>query len=143
MQYVFLFLSFLCLLSLSAQETIEPPVCVEELTPLTHKDSVQVGDIADVSAEFPGGTKKLMQYISDNIIYPQETGGFAVQGRVYVSFVIEADGSISNVKVLRGIYQYHDKEAKRVVKNMPKWKPAQNGGKIVRSRSALPINFRL
>ena len=116
------------------------------VVPDAYSDSLQaeeIYDIVEVSAEYPGGVEKLMKYIMTNINYPPETNGYSSQGTVYVRFVIEMNGSITNVKILKGIQADLDKEAKRVVKDMPDWKPGQNRGKVVRSRCTLPIKFRM
>ena len=116
------------------------------VVPDPYSDSLQaeeIYDIVEVSAEYPGGVEKLMKYIMTNINYPPETNGYSSQGTVYVGFVIEMNGSITNVKILKGIQADLDKEAKRVVKDMPNWKPGQNRGKVVRSRCTLPIKFRM
>ncbi len=90
---------------------------------------------------FPGGDP--VRWINKNVKYPviaQENG---IQGKVFVQFVIEKDGSITNVKVLRGVDASLDKEAVRVVQSMPKWKPGKQRGKPVRVSYNVPINFRL
>ena len=85
----------------------------------------------------------MQQWISKNVQYPQTAMELNEQGKVYVSFVVEPDGSISNVQVERGVSDDLDKEAKRLVRNMPKWKAGKNNGKTVRARCRLPINFTL
>ena len=93
--------------------------------------------------EFPGGQSALMKYLSENIRYPviaQENG---IEGRVICSFVVERDGSITDVQVVRGVDPSLDKEAVRVIQSMPKWKPGKQRGKPVRVRFTLPIVFRL
>jgi protein TonB len=93
--------------------------------------------------EFPGGQSALMKYLSENIRYPviaQENG---IEGRVICSFVVERDGSITDVQVVRGVDPSLDREAVRVIQSMPKWKPGKQRGKPVRVRFTLPIVFRL
>lgn len=136
----FLIICFAVLASLNSFS--QEPVVV----PDPYSDSLQaeeIYDIVEVSAEYPGGVEKLMKYIMTNINYPPETNGYSSQGTVYVGFVIEMNGSITNVKILKGIQADLDKEAKRVVKDMPNWKPGQNRGEVVRSRCTLPIKFRM
>ncbi len=99
--------------------------------------------IAEVMPEFPGGQEALFKFISNQLKYPQEAKESEVQGRVYVSFVVEKDGSITDVKVLRGIGSGCDEEAVRVVKGMPNWKPGTQAGKAVRVRYNLPIRYHL
>lgn len=100
-------------------------------------------EFPDVSAGFPGGSSVMMKWINDNLVYPQISIENNHQGRVFVSFVIEKDGSITNVKVERGISVDLDKEAQRIVRKMPKWIPGESAGIVVRSRIRLPINFTL
>ena len=92
---------------------------------------------------FPGGISGLMTYLNQNIRYPAEAQEICVQGRVVVRFVVEKDGHISDVTVLRSVEPSLDKEAVRVVKNMPRWTPGKQGGKPVRVRFTVPVSFRL
>ncbi|MBR2261997.1 MAG: TonB family protein [Paludibacteraceae bacterium] len=94
----------------------------------------------DEAPQFPGGKEALMTFIKKNLRYPF-SGDVCFQGKVYVSFVVEKDGSITNVEVERGIDPAVDKEAVRLVKSMPKWKPGIQKGEAVRCRSFLPISF--
>ncbi len=96
---------------------------------------------ADTMPSFPGGKKALYSFIFSRFNYPQEAVKNNVQGKVYLHFVVEPDGSVSHVKVLRGIGGGCDKEAIRVVKNMPKWKPGIQKGKPVRVSFNLSIKF--
>ena len=100
-------------------------------------------EFPDVEAEFIGGAQALMKYISSNIQYPPTSIEMNEQGKVYLSFVVEPDGSISNVVVERGVSPDLDKEAKRVVRSMPNWKPGESKAKKSRTRCRLPINFQL
>lgn len=108
------------------------------------KSSEEVfGDVAEQMPSFPGGDRKLMEYLSENIRYPKECGEICVQGRVIVSFIVEKDGSISNVKVAKSLDPLLDKEAVRVVSGMPKWIPGRQNGVAVRVRYIIPVTFRL
>ena len=89
------------------------------------------------------GPSGMMTFISQNVVYPQTSIEMNQQGRVFLSFVVEKDGSISNVRVERGVSIDLDREAKRVVNKMPNWSPAKSGGKLVRCKARLPINFQL
>lgn len=100
-------------------------------------------EFPEVEAEFPGGHTALFKYIQDNLVYPDVATELKHQGKVYVSFIVEEDGSVTNVKIMRGISKEFDLEAKRVVRSMPKWTPAQCNGKISRSRMQLPVQFTL
>lgn len=99
--------------------------------------------IVEVMPEFPDGVDKLATYLSENIKYPEEAKEKSISGRVFLSFVIEKDGSVTEVKVMKSINPLLDNEAVRVVKAMPKWKPGLMKGKPVRVSYVLPINFKL
>ena len=123
------------------QEVLEEYVPVE-----VEEEEVQEQEIFQIVEEmpsYPGGEQKLMEYVAKNIKYPQIARETGIQGRVFVGFVVEPDGSVSNVKVLRGIGGGCDEEAVRVVKSMPKWKPGKQRGKAVRVSYMLPVNFKL
>lgn len=100
-------------------------------------------DVVEVMPEFPGGMEKFMEYLSGNIKYPEEAKEKNISGKVFIRFVIEKDGSINDVQVLRGIGGGCDEEAVRVVKGMPKWKPGMQKGKPVRVSYNLPLSFKL
>ena len=93
--------------------------------------------------EFPGGTAKLLEYVQKNLKYPMMARESDIQGRVFVGFIVEKDGSITNVQVLRGIGGGCDEEAVRVVQSLPKFKPGKQRGNPVRVQYTLPIVFRL
>ena len=99
--------------------------------------------IPDVNPEFNGGEAKLYEYLSENIKYPDLARDGGITGKVFVQFVVEKDGSITNIQVKRDIGGGCGEEAKRVVRGMPKWKPGKVGGRTVRSQFILPINFIL
>ena len=102
-----------------------------------------VYQIVEQMPEFPGGVAELFHYISKNIHYPQEAKEKGIQGRVFIGFVIEKDGSVSNIRNLRGVDSELDAEAIRVVKSMPKWKPGKHNGEFVRVSYQIPILFKL
>lgn len=110
---------------------------------IKHVDNDSIYQIVEQMPEFPGGAEKMMKYLSENIKYPEEAKEKGISGRVFLSFVIEKDGSVSNVKVAKGIGKLCDDEAVRVVKAMPKWKPGMQKGKPVRVNYMLPITFKL
>ena len=123
------------------QEVIEEYVPVE-----VEEEEVQEQEIFQIVEEmpsFPGGEAKLMEYVAKNIKYPQIARETGIQGRVFVGFVVEPDGSVSNVKVLRGIGGGCDEEAMRVIKSLPKWKPGKQRGKAVRVSYQIPVFFKL
>ncbi|MDD2299968.1 MAG: energy transducer TonB [Fermentimonas sp.] len=99
--------------------------------------------VVEEQPEYPGGNAAMMQFLSNNIRYPviaQENG---IQGRVICNFVVERDGSITDVQVVRGVDPSLDREAVRVIQQMPRWKPGKQRGQAVRVRFTLPVVFRL
>ena len=99
----------------------------------------KVFDVVENMPEFNGGMGALMQYLSDNIRYPEEKD---IQGRVIVSFVVDKDGSISNAQVVKSLHPSFDAEALRIINNMPKWIPGTQNGKPVNVKYVVPINFK-
>jgi protein TonB len=99
--------------------------------------------VADQMPEPVGGIKSFYEYIESNLQYPQEARQLKLQGRVMVKFVVEPDGSLSNIEVSRGIGGGCDEEAIRLLRNAPKWKPGKKGGKEVRVEVSRPIIFKL
>ena len=99
--------------------------------------------IVEKMPEYPGGFDAMFDFINANLVYPQEAKDAAIEGRVFVGFVIEKDGSLSSIKLLRGIGYGCDEAAMDVVRIMPKWKPAIQRGKPVRVQYQLPFNFKL
>ena len=99
--------------------------------------------IVEDMPEFPGGELALRKWISNNVKYPVIAAENGIQGKVYVTFVVDKDGSISNARVARGVDPSLDQEALRVVNNLPKWKPGKQRGKPVRVSYTVPINFQL
>ena len=121
---------------LKVKETIaepEPPK-VEE---------TKVFDVVEEMPQFPGGSAALFDYLSKNIKYPVVAEENGVQGRVVVTFVVERDGSITDVKVVKSVDPSLDKEAQRVVKSMPHWIPGKQNGSAVRVKYTVPVTFRL
>ena len=100
-------------------------------------------DVVEEQPEFKGGTSNLYKYLSDNIKYPKKCRKKEITGKVYVQFVIDKDGSVTDVKTLRSPHKLLTKEAERVVKKMPKWTPGEHKGKPVKVRNTLPIHFDL
>ena len=100
-------------------------------------------DVVEEMPEFIGGVEKLYEYLGNNINYPEQAKDFSIQGKVFVQFVVWKDGSIKDVKVVKGTHKLLDKEALRVIINMPDWKPGKQRGKNVNARFTLPIKFRI
>lgn len=105
--------------------------------------SGMIYDMPEIMPEFIGGADALDEFIKQNIKYPAEAKEAGIQGKVYVQFIVEKDGSVTNVIVRRGANKLLDAEAVRVVKLMPAWKPGTMRGKKVRVRYTLPISFML
>ncbi len=103
----------------------------------------EIFKVVEEMPEFPGGAAKMMEYIQKNIKYPMMARESDIQGRVFVNFVVEPDGSITNVTVMRGIGGGCDEEALRVVQSMPNWKPGKQRGSAVRCSFTVPIIFKL
>ncbi|WP_302424151.1 energy transducer TonB [uncultured Prevotella sp.] len=123
---------------LKAKEDIaapEPPKHVVEET--------KIFTVVEQMPMYPGGDAALMGYLRDNIKYPTVAAENGVQGRVVVGFVVERDGSITDVNILRGVDPSLDREAMRVVKSMPRWNPGKQNGSAVRVKYQVPVSFRL
>ena len=103
----------------------------------------QVFDVVEQMPEYPGGMQALFEYLSQNLKYPEDAKQQKVEGRVIAIFVVETDGSISNVEVVKPVFPSLDAEAVRVLSDMPKWKPGMQSGKVVRVKYTVPINFQL
>jgi protein TonB len=102
-----------------------------------------VYQVVEVQPQPIGGIDALMKYLGENIRYPEEARKKGVEGKVFVQLVVDADGSISEVQVLKGIGYGCDEEAVRVIKAMPAWKPGTQKGEPVNVRMSMPINFKL
>ena len=113
------------------------------------QDEVKVSDdeaiffVVEVQPEFPGGMDSMYAFIQKNLIYPEKAKAEGIEGRVFVQFVIEKDGSISNILIKRAIGGGCEEAAVEMIKNMPKWKPGKQRGKPVRFQFVLPIKFEL
>ena len=116
------------------------PVVVEEEE---EEEEQQIFTVVENDPEFPGGMEALYKYLRQNIKYPQLARDNNITGRVYVTFVVERDGSIANPRVLKDIGGGCGQEAIRVVKSMPKWTPGKQRGKAVRVQFNLPVSFNL
>ena len=106
-------------------------------------EEARVFDVVEQMPEFPGGQTGLMQYLSQNLKYPAIAEENGIQGRVICDFVVERDGQVTDVKVIKAVDPSLDNEAVRVIQAMPKWKPGKQDGKPVRVKYALPISFKL
>jgi TonB family protein len=93
--------------------------------------------------EFPGGMTAMMQFLAENVCYPEAAEKAGTQGRVIATFIVEKDGSITNIKIVKSVSKELDAEAKRVIEAMPNWKPGKQSGEPVRVKYTIPITFRL
>ena len=121
---------------LKAKEVIAQPEPPKE-------EETKVFDVVEQMPSFPGGPSALFEYLSKNIKYPVVAEENGIQGRVIVTFVVERDGSITDVRVVKSVDPSLDKEASRVVKAMPKWIPGKQNGSAVRVKYTVPVTFRL
>lgn len=130
MKQVLLFIFLFCTLGVSAQSN-------------STSRTERLFDVVEEMPMFPGGNAALMDFLANNIKYPQVAEENGIQGRVVLTFTVEPDGSLTEVKVVRGVDIALDKEAIRVVKSMPKWIPGKVGGQPVAVKYTLPITFHL
>ena len=100
-------------------------------------------DVVEQMPSFPGGQQKLMEYLEANTHYPKEAEDRCVHGRVVISFIVEKDGSITDLEVIRSVDPLLDAEALRVAKSMPKWIPGKQNGEAIRVKYTIPITFKL
>jgi len=114
-----------------------------EATPVVQPPVSNIVDFPEVMPEFPGGEKALYQFISRNVVYPERAKQMEQEGKVYLKFVVNEDGKVSNVEVLRKAGFGFDEESARVVSMLPTFKPAMQNGRNVKSRYIIPIAFRL
>ena len=116
--------------------------CAAEKEPLIISPLSQDFMTEPTMPKYPGGTENMFEFIKDNLRWPGDDDS-CIQGRVIVSFIVEKDGSLTDIKVEKSIDPLFDKEAVRVVKSMPKWKPGMYRGKPARVIYCIPIRFRL
>ena len=107
------------------------------------EEETKVFDVVEQMPSFPGGDAELMKFLSTHIKYPVVAEENGIQGRVIATFVVERDGSISDVKVIKSVDPSLDKEAIRVLKSMPKWIPGKQNGSAVRVKYTVPVTFKL
>lgn len=132
--------------SIASTEETGKAVEVKYVAPVVEEPEPEeetIFQVVEQMPEFPGGMSALMQYLGKNIKYPTIAQENGVQGRVIVQFVVNRDGTIVDPVVVRSVDPYLDKEAIRVIKAMPKWKPGQQRGKAVRVKYTVPVTFKL
>ena len=106
-----------------------------------HNDSIYF--LAESMPSFPGGEEELIKYLKDHIRYPASARASRTEGKVYISFIIDRSGNLTNIKLVRGIGSGCDEEALRVLRTMPKWSPGKVKGKEVRVQMSVPVRFAL
>ena len=126
----------------SAGEVLKAKEVIAQPEP-PKQEETKVFDVVEEMPSFPGGPGALMSFLSGNIKYPVVAEENGIQGRVIVAFVVERDGSITDVRVVKSVDQSLDKEAVRVVKSMPRWIPGKQNGSAVRVKYTVPVTFRL
>ncbi|MBQ6652357.1 MAG: energy transducer TonB [Prevotella sp.] len=149
---LFLGLSFLLMMLLSAETLTaqvrqtnrqrKPSVQVSKPQASKGRASQKVYDVVDMPPSFPGGQGALLSWIQDHIMYPIEAQKAGITGRVVLQFIVETDGSVSNVEVVRPVAPMLDQEAVRVVSSMPRWTPGKNNGTPARVRYTVPVSFK-
>ena len=115
----------------------------DEIIEIEEEDDDEFFMVVENMPEFPGGDLGLMKYIQKNVKYPPIAKEYNITGKVYVQFIVDKSGTVTNVKVVRGVDKNLDAEALRVVKSLPKYKPGKQRGKPVRVMFTIPINFTL
>ena len=126
-----LLMAVCCLMTANAQKTV-----VSQTDP-------KVFDTVEQMPEYPGGMQAMIEFLQTNMKYPEDAAKQKVEGRVMVQFVVETDGSVSDVHVAKQVFPSLDAEAIRVVQAMPKWTPGKDKGRVVRVKYNLPIVFRM
>ena len=115
----------------------------DEEIEIEEEDDDEFFMVVENMPEFPGGDLGLMKYIQTHVKYPAIAKEYNITGKVYVSFIVDKSGVVTNAKIVRGVDKNLDKEALRVVKSLPKYKPGRQRGKAVRVMFTIPINFTL
>ena len=131
------------LLGASQSALAQQPEAVRMDTIEKAAEDVEIFGMMEEMPCFPGGEAKLAEYIAKNLNYPQEAIEKGIEGRVFVGFVIDVDGSVTDVEVKRGIGYGCDEEAVRVIKSLPKWKPGKILGELQRVSYMIPVTFKL
>lgn len=132
------------LVSTDERKELPPPAPIVQAPPAQEEEEDKIFEIVEEKPIPPGGSNEaLLKWIRTELRYPEVAAENGIQGRVYVQFVVERDGSVSDVKVVRGVDPSLDREALRVVSKMGKWTPGKQRGKPVRSRYSVPITFQL
>ena len=124
-------------------EVLKAKDVITQPEPPKHVEENKVFDVVEQMPSVPGGPQALLQYLNNNVKYPVVAQENGVQGRVVISFVVEKDGSVTDVQVAKSVDPSLDKEAQRVVKSMPHWIPGKQNGSAVRVKYVVPVSFKL
>lgn len=124
-------------------EVLKAKDVITQPEPPKHVEENKVFDVVEQMPSFPGGPQALLQYLNNNVKYPVVAQENGVQGRVVISFVVEKDGSVTDVQVAKSVDPSLDKEAQRIVKSMPHWIPGKQNGSAVRVKYVVPVSFKL
>lgn len=124
-------MAFFCLTTINAQKTV------------VSKKNQKVYDVVEKMPQYPGGMVALFEFLEKNLKYPADAQKQKVEGRVIVSFIVETDGSISDINIVRKVFPSLDEEAVRLLGMMPRWSPGLQNGKPVRVKYAIPITYSL
>lgn len=128
---------------ITPETVVAPPAPPQEAAPVVEEEVDEIFQVVENQPEPVGGMGEFMKYLQKNLKYPEQARRMNVEGKVFVQFVIDKDGSPNDITVLKGIGSGCDEEAIRVIKNMPKWTPGKQRGRPVKVRMSLPIVFRL
>lgn len=138
MKYILTFFILFWTVLLSAQIDISKEECKTQFDSISNQ---MVYTLADNLPEFPGGIDSMKRFIANNLIWPDDGANF--NGTVFVSVIVESNGSLSNLRIARGIYEHADTEALRIIGKMPKWNPGKCNGEIVPVKYCIPVLFDL
>lgn len=125
------------------EEIVINDVDAEPDLDLEEEDDGEIFRVVEQMPQFPGGDAALMKYIANKVRYPQIAKEYGIEGRVFVTFVIDKKGKVKDVEIIKGVDPNLDKEAKRVIESLPKFTPGKQRGKAVRVQFTVPISFKL
>ena len=145
MKLSFIFIAMMAYCTLAYSQSNDTDVANKECTSDTLKtkqDNSKKYEVVEQMPSFPGGINALMNYLNKNMKYPRAAENAGIQGRVVAQFIVDKDGSITNVKVVKSVHPLLDAEAVRVVESMPKWIPGMNKGEAISVRYTIPLTFK-
>ena len=137
---LFLFLGF-STICFSQIVEIGNSISIEESDSTNNSEITDIYSYVEEMPQFPGGDEAKLKFLQENLKFPKSTLNNGIRGTIYISFVVEKDGNISNIRILRGLQQEIDEEVMRVVQSFPKWKPGKQRGRNVRVNFNMPIKI--